>query len=264
MEQLVQELAKVELERNRYEKEVEQKQQRLQEYENQIAQYKAKVLYSGSLISPVDHSYDTRMKELEDCLTEQKCDLVTKDAKIEKLESAVESKNDELVELREQLDNEKAEMEKERNVMKQSQDTKESELKQNMAKLQCDLDQAIAAKSLTERQLKSIRKRYDEEKQQFQRVNEEFERTREQLKLKEESSENIEDVRIKLKDEITELKQTLETNKEYLFISQAKAKHLQQQLDKKAEGHSDLKNDLEIEKKKSERLEKEVVCYANI
>ena len=223
MEQLAQELAKVELERDRYKYEVEQKQQRLQDYENQIAQYKSKALYPGGQISLVDHSDKAKIKQLKD-----------------------------------QLDNEKAKMEKERVTMKQSLDTMEKELKQNMAKLQYDLDQARAAKSLMEGRLKCIRKHYDEQEQEFQQIKEEFGRTRHQLKLKEESSENIEYVKSKLKAEITALDQTLEKNKEELSISQAKTKHLQQQLNKKDEEHGDLQNYLKKEKEKNKILEKEV------
>ena len=240
MEQLAQELAKVELERDRYKYEVEQKQQRLQEYEEQIVHYRTKALYSGGQSSTVYHS---RMTELADSLTEHKCDLVTKEAKIKQLED--------------QLDNEKAEMEKERNAMKQFQDTKERELKQSIAKLQTDLDQAIAAKSLTEVQLKSIRKQYDEQKQQLQQINEEFGRTRQLLKLKEESSQNTEEIKGKLKAEITALDQTLKKKNEELIISQAKTKHLLQQLNKKYEDHVDLQNDLKKEKEKNKILEKE-------
>ena len=196
MEQLAQKLAKVEVERDRYKYEVEQKQQRLQDYENQIAQYKAKALYSGGQVSAVNHSYETRMKELEDSLTEHKRDLVTKEAKIKQLED--------------QLDNEKAEMEKEKNVMKQSQDTMERELKQNMAKLQSDLDHAKATKSVIEGQFKSIRKQYDEQRQQLQNLNEEFGRARKMMKLKEESSQNMEEVKSKMKAEIITLEKTIE------------------------------------------------------
>ena len=240
MEQLAQELAKVELERDRYKYEVEQKHQCLQEYETEIAQYRTKALYPGGQHSVVDHSHEIRIKELEDSLTEHKRDLVTKDAKIKQLED--------------QLDNEKVEMEKERNVMKQSQDTKERELKQNMSKLQIDLDQAKAAKSITEAPLKSIRKQYDEQRQQ--QIDEELGQTREQLELKEESSQNMEEIKSKLKTEIA-LEQTLEKKNEDLSISEVKVKH-QHQLDKKVEEHSDLQNDLEREKKENDRLKKEV------
>ena len=196
MEQLAQELAKVELERDRYKNEVEQKQQRLQEYETEIAQYRTKALYPGGQHSLVDYSREIRIKELEDSLTEHKRDLVTKDAKIKQLED--------------QLDNEKVEMEKERNVMKQSHDTKERELKQNMFKLQNDLDQAKATKSVAEAQLKSIRKQYDEQRQQLQQINEEFGRTRKMVELKEETSQNMEQVKSQMKAEITTLEQTIE------------------------------------------------------
>ena len=239
MEQLAQDLAKVELERDRYKNEVEQKQQRLQEYEEQIAQYKTKALYSGGQHSIVDHSHETRIKELEESLTEHKRDLVTKEAKIKQLEDQLEN-------------------EKERSVMKQSQDTKERELKQNMAKLQNDLDQAKAAKSTTEGQLKSVSKQYDEQRQQLQQSVEELGRTRKQLELKEESNQNIEEIRSKLKAEITALEQTIEKSKIELIQSKTKVKHVQHELHKKSEELSDLQNDLVREKKEIKRLEKEV------
>ena len=238
IERLAQDLAKVELERDRCKYEVEQKQQRLQEYEEQIAQYKTKPLYSGGQHSVVDH-YETRIKELEDNLTKHKCDIVTKDAKIKQLQDQLEN-------------------EKERSTMKQSQDTNERKLKQNMAKLQSELDQARATKSVTDTQLKSIRKKYDEQKQQFQQLNEEFGRTKKQLELKEEDFEKMEEVKSKLKAEITTLEQTLEKNKEYLSISQAKTKHLQHQFDKKDQEYDNLKNDLMREKERIKKLEKEV------
>ena len=244
MEQLAQELAKVELERDRYKNEVEQKQQRLQEYETEIAQYRLKALYPGGQHSVVDHSHEIRIKELEDSLNEHKRDLVTRDVIIKQLED--------------QLDNEKAEMKKERNVMKQSHDTKERELKQNIAKLQNDLDQAKATKSVTETQLKTIRKQYDEQRQQLQQIDEELGRTRKQLELKEESNQNIEEIRSKLKAEIATLEQTIEKNKEELIQSKTKVKHVQHELDKKSEELSDLHNDLVREKKENKRLEKEV------
>ena len=248
MEQLALDLAKLELERDHYKYEVEQKQQRLQEYETEIAQYRTKALYPGGQHSAVYHSHKTRIKELEDSLKEHKCDLVTKDAKIKQLED--------------QLDNEKVEMEKERSVMKQSQDTKERELKQNMSKLQNDLDLAKAAKSTTEGQLKSVSKQYDEQRQQLQQSVEELGRTRKQLELKEESNQNIEEIRSKLKAEITALEQTIEKSKIELIQSKTKVymfqKHVQHELDKKSEELCNLHNDLVREKKENKRLEKEV------
>ena len=232
MEQLAQELAKVELERDRYKYEVEQKQQRLQEYEEQIAQYKTKALYSGGQHSVVDHSHKTRIKELEG-------NIVTKDAKIKQLQDQLEN-------------------EKERSAMKQSQDTKERELKQNMAKLQSELDQARAAKSITEAQFKSISKQYDKQRQQLQQLDEELGRTRKKLELKEESSQNIEELKSKQKAEIIALEQIIEKNKEDLCISQAKAKHLQHQFDKKDQEYDDLKNDLVTGNERIRKLEKEV------
>ena len=248
-------LTRIELENNRLKDELREKERRLVEYTEMIAQCQTQIKlqqvnYATDFREQtvVDISTQNRMKELEKAIADRERDLLTKDTTLKTMK-----KDKDEAELRaETLETELAESVKQLNVQAE-------ELKR-LSTLQQDLTAAKANKAIAEKRYKETQKLCDDEQTEKQRLQEELSRVKTELEFEKKAAhaqgkkESEKDWKAKI-DDLEKIARQMEENYETL---QNKCKVLQEKLNKKDEEALDVTTKLLKEQSQNISLNEEI------
>ena len=285
LEQVAQELSKMELERDRLRGELLEKDKRINEYEEKIVQYRTQIRQQQWTSSPGGGSHGTvlditvqaRIKELEQAFADQARDLVAKDVSLKTLEEDKDK-----AELKaETLETKLTEKEQQLNNLK----TKVEECNKSIADLQLDLinansqveegkksisdlnqkftefkAQANAQRALLEKRHKDDQKLYDDEQLEKQILKEELGKLK---KLSEIDKKNAFTKGMKKAEEVwkanvDDLEAKIRRKEDEYATLLMKFEVFQELKTKKDEEALDIKTVLEKEKEDNKRLAEEV------
>ena len=284
LEQVTQELAKIELERDRLRGELHEKDKRINEYEERIVLYKTQTRQQqwtpstgdGSHGTIMDITAEARVKELEQDLADQTRDLLSKEVSLKTLEEdkdkaelKAETLETKLLEKEEQLNNLKKVVEEHKKSIanlqleltkadSQVEEGKKSILDLNQKLIEVKI-QADAQKALLDKRFRDAQKLYDHQQLEKKTLEEKLGKLKQQSEI---DKKNAFTKEMKKAEEVwktnrDDLEMKIRRKEEEYATLLTKFVVLQEQKKEKDEEAIDIKTGLETEQKENKRLTEE-------